>query len=61
MLTLFSSIPASASAAAAVNPRVIKTPLANGLITFFINSNPVYGNGPKSLPRNAPDCIILDN
>ena len=35
--------------------------LANGLITFFINGNPVFNNGPKRLPRNPPYCIILDN
>ena len=35
--------------------------LANGLITFFISGNPVFSNGPRSLPRNPPDCIILDN
>ena len=34
--------------------------LANGLITFFINGNPVFSNGPRSLLRNPPDCIILD-
>ena len=34
--------------------------LANGLITFFINGNPVFNNRPRSLPRNPPDCIILD-
>ena len=34
--------------------------MANGLITFFINDNPVFSNGPRSLPRNAPDYIILD-
>ena len=34
-------IPASAAVAAAVNPIVIKKLLANGLITFFINGNPV--------------------
>ena len=31
------------------------------LITFFINGNPVFNNGPRSLPRTLPDCIILDN
>ena len=35
--------------------------LANGLVTFFINGSPVFSNGPRSLPRNLPDCIILDN
>ena len=45
----------------AVKPNGIKPLLGNGWITFFINGNPVFSNGPKSLPRNAPDCIILDN
>ena len=34
--------------------------LANGLITFFINGRPVFNNGPSSLSRNPPDCLILD-
>ena len=54
---IFLCIPASAVDAAAVNPNGIKTVSANGLITFFINGNPVFGNGPRSLPRN-PDCTI---
>ena len=58
---IFLCIPASAADAAAVNPNGIKTFLANGLIAFFINGNPVFSTGPKSLPRNAPDCIFLDN
>ena len=33
---IFLCIPASAADAAAVNPKGIKTLLANGLITFFI-------------------------
>ena len=37
----FLCIPASTADAAAVNSKGIKTLLANGLITFFINSNPV--------------------
>ena len=57
----FLCIPASAADAAAVNPKGIKTLLANGLITCFINGNPVFSNGPSSLPRNPPDCYILDN
>ena len=47
-------IPALAADAAAVNPNGIKTLLANGLITFFINRNPVFNNGPRSLPKNPP-------
>ena len=35
--------------------------LANGLITFFVNGNPVFSNGPRNLPKNPPDYIILDN
>ena len=41
--------------------QLIKTPLVNGLITFFISGNPVFSNGPSNLPRNLRDCIILDN
>ena len=38
---IFLFFPASAAAAAAVNPKGINTLLANGIITFFIKSNPV--------------------
>ena len=58
---IFLCTPASAADAAAVNPKGIKTLLANSLITFFINGNPVFSNGPNYLPRNPPDCIIFDN
>ena len=54
-------IPASAADAVAVNPKGIKTVLANSLIIFFIKSNPVFSNGPRSLPRNPPDYTILGN
>ena len=54
-------ISASPADAAAVHTNGIKTLLANYLITFFINGNPVFSNGPRSLPRNPPNCIILDN
>ena len=54
----FFCIHASAAYAAAVNRKGIKTLLANGLITFFINGNPVFNNGPSSLPRNLPDFTI---
>ena len=46
--------------AAAVDPNYIKTLLANGLSTFFINSEPIFINGPRSLPRNPPNCIFLE-
>ena len=45
-------IPASAADAAAVNPKGVNTLLANGLITFFINGNPVFNKGPSNLPKN---------
>ena len=59
-LTLF-CIPASATDAFAVNSNGTKTLSANGWITFFINGNPVFSNGPRSLPANPPDCTTLDN
>ena len=37
--------------AAAVNPNGVKIILANVLCTFPINSNPIFRNGPKNLPR----------
>ena len=49
---------AASVADAAVNPNVIKTLLVNGLITFHIKGNPVFSYGPKSLPKNPPDCPI---
>ena len=61
ILRLFLCIPVSAADAAAVNLKRIKTLLANCLIIFFISGNPVFSNGSSNLPRNPPDCIILDN
>ena len=26
-----------------------------------MKGNPVFNNGPKNLPKNPPDCTILDN
>ena len=57
---IFLCIPESSVDAAAVNPKGIKTLLANGLITFFISDNPVFNNRPGNLPRKPFDCIILD-
>ena len=53
--------PASAVDAVTVNPNGIKTHLANGLVTSFINGSPVFSNGPSNLLRNPPDWIIFDN
>ena len=58
---IFLCIPASAADAAAVNPKGIKTVLANGLITFDLKGNPVFSNGPSNLPKHSPYCIIFDN
>ena len=58
---IFLCTPASAADAAAVKLTGLKTLLANGVMTFFINGNPIFSNGPRSLPRNPLDCIILDN
>ena len=55
---IFSYIPSSTADAAVVNPKGLKTVLASGLITFLIRSNPVFSNGPRSLRRMPPDCII---
>ena len=46
---------------AAINPNDTKALLANGLTTFPIKGNPVLSNGPKSLPKNPPDCPVLCN
>ena len=40
---------------------MVSTYLANDWSTFFINGKPTFCNGPGSLPRNPPDCIILDS
>ena len=45
-------MPASATDAAAINSNGTKVLLANGLITFFTNGNPVFSNGLRHLPRN---------
>ena len=61
ILRFFLCIRASAADVAQVNSNGIKTLLADGLITFFINGSPAFNHGPKSLTTNPPDCIILDN
>ena len=54
---IFLCIPADV----AVNSNRIKTLFAHGFIKSFINGSPAFNNGPRNLPRNRPDCIILDN
>ena len=42
-------------------PNGITTLLAKGLNAFLIKDNPAFSNGPKILPKNPPDCLILCN
>ena len=58
---IFLGIAAYVADTAAANPNGIKLFSANGLSTFPIKGNPVFINGPKILPKNPPDCIILSN
>ena len=58
---LFFWLAASVADAGAVNPTGIKTLLANGLSTFSIKGKPVFRNRSRSLPRNPPNCNILDS
>ena len=58
---IFLRIAACVADAAADNPNGIKTPLANGLRTFSMKGNLVFGDGPKSLPKSPPDCPTLCN
>ena len=46
-------MPASAADAAVVSPKRIKTLLAIGVITLFINGNPVFNKGPSNLPKTS--------
>ena len=57
----FLCIPASAADADAAFPKAIKTLLADGLITFFINGNSISNNAPRNLTKNPPDCFIVYN
>ena len=34
--------------------------LASSLITFFINGKLAFIKDPRTLPRNPPNCIILE-
>ena len=47
--------------AAAVNTNGTKKLLANGLSKFTIKCKTVFSNCPRSLLRNPPNYIILDN
>ena len=58
---IFLEIAASVADVVAVNPNVIKTFLNNGLSRFSIKGKSVVCNGPKSLPKNPPNCFVLYN
>ena len=58
---IFLWIVASDADTAAVNPNGIEKLLAKSLSKFPIKDNPVSRNGPKSLPKNPPNCPILWN
>ena len=47
------------ASAATVNPNGIKMHLVQGLIACPSKGYPDFSNGPKSLPKNPPDCPIL--
>ena len=55
ILIFFLCITATAADAAAVNPKGIKTILASGSSTFFMNGHPVFNNGPSNPLKNPPD------
>ena len=57
---MFICILGSAADAAAVNGNIIKMLLINGFSTFFIKGKQVFSNATRSLPKNPPDCTILD-
>ena len=57
---IFFWTPMFAADTAAANSNDIKTFLANILNTFLIDEKTVFQNKPKHLPRNPPDCVILD-
>ena len=56
----YNVVPVSNADNGVVNLIVISILFANWPSTFFINSNPTFINGSRSLPRNPSDSIILD-
>ena len=44
---------------AVFNPKGIKTLLANGVSTFFINGKPAFINGQRKLLNNLPPWLII--
>ena len=52
---VFFWIAAPVTDAVAINPNGTKKFLS----TFFIKDQTVFSNGPRSLPRNPPNCTVL--
>ena len=57
---IFISIETFVADVVAVIPNGIKNLLANDVSRIFINSKLVCGNGTRVIPRDTPDCAILD-
>ena len=57
----FYGIATSVADAAAGNPNVTRTLLANGLNTFLVKAEPVFSNGPRGLTKNPADCSFSDS
>ena len=47
--------------ATAVNSKGTKTLLVSGLSIYFIKGKLVFIKGLRSLPKNPPNCTMLDN
>ena len=58
---IFFWIAASVPYAAPGYSNGIKTLLANGLSMSFIKDKSIFNNGSRSLPKNPPDCLTLNN
>ena len=56
---IFNIYPASADYAVAVNPNSIKRLWSNSVCIFFVNDQPAFSDGPRTLPRNPPENTIL--
>ena len=57
----FILIAAFVADAASVNHNGASTFFANCANTAFINGEKTFINGPRSIRRNPPNCIILDS
>ena len=58
---VFLWIAATISDAAAINPNVMETSLANDVTTFFIKGKPTFINESRTLPKNPHFLVISFN